>query len=265
MEIKFEDKYVAFIDVLGFTALVDSNNTDRLQIYFDAMEVAFNIFTEDKRNLKKFIISDSIIFIANDTEEDFKTLLKAIRNLQAFLAMNDIWVRGGIAFGPVFYEDTAHIIVGKAFIKAYLLEKEAKYPRVIIDPSILTKLNINLRTFYEEYNGFPHQRHDDSKLIHDYGFYGYKRFTPDDAIFVCYAHRVFNIAEQEGKKYKNTQLKVVYNHLKGNLYGPQQHYHKYLWVKKYFHESLQELYDNSTGSSKRRNWLEEPIRDFSSL
>jgi len=249
MKIEFSNKYVAFIDVLGFSDMVYSNSKEKLEKYFEIVDMAFEIFNDDKKKLNKLAISDSIILIAEDSEESFRILLKAIRTLQTYLARRDIWVRGGISVGEVYFDSRSNTIVGKGFINAYLLEKEAIYPRVIIDPQILGKLGLTRRELYKNLNKEPHER-TDGKLIHDYGLGNHVRYTNDDALFVCYANKV--LARSLSTEYKPrpneiSDIEAVYEYLKKNLYNSQKHYSKYLWLKKYFQEVLHEYLRNSVG------------------
>ena len=270
MEIKYQEKYVAFIDVLGFSSLVETDSKEKLQNYFNVIKIAFQVFDEQKKEIKKCIISDSIILIANDSEDDFKLLLTAIRTLQSMLALSDIWVRGGIAFGSVYYDQQANIIVGKGFIKAYLLEKNhAIYPRVIIDPSILSKLNCNRTEFCAKFNNHDYLSLHNRNLIHNYQSSSpvyMQRTTPDDAIFVCYANQVIADSMLESKSSVEPGLNRVYDFIRANLYGPQQHYSKYLWLKKYFNDVLVEL-SSKWGDAREveKTWLQEYKGKFLNL
>lgn len=262
MDIVFENKYVAFIDVLGFSSMVEGDNQDKLTTYFNVLGAAFELFDETKQNIKKQIISDSIILIANDDDDDFKVLLTAISNLQASLASFDIWVRGGIAFGPIFNDEDKNVIVGKGYIKAYTLEKEAKYPRVIIDPSIVSKMGLNLQQFYKKFNGPVGPT--SIKLIHNYEVNGRLRLTEDDAIFVNYANRI--MIESLRDPFNDVLgARMSINNLKRNLYGPQQHYHKYLWLKKYFHEVIIELNNFVGVEALDKEKLNNYLLEFGSL
>ncbi len=263
MEIEFENKYVAFIDVLGFSALVERDDKKKLNTYFRVVESTFDIFDFNKAEMKKYIISDSIILIANDSLENFKLLLSAISNLQSSLAYFDIWVRGGVSFGPVYTDDQKNIIVGKGYIQAYHLEMEAKYPRVIIDPRIIAKLGFTLRTFCETLNGPI--RPDNQKLIHDY--WGGTRKTEDDAIFVGYAHKIIISAGKNDRRLRKLLgvetllVDTIIENIRKNIYDQQKHYHKYLWLKKYFAEVLLELHsfrgDGQLDNDKLGNYLKQ--------
>ncbi len=266
MQLQLKKKYVAFLDVLGFSALVNSDSKPKLEKYFEIVDGAFAIFDYEKKNIKKFSISDSIILIAEDNESDLKTLLTAIRTLQYSLAVNDIWLRGGISHGGVFIEEDKNIIVGKGYIKAFLLESEAIYPRVILDPSILKHLGLTRKELYDKFNGAPHEREDHLKLIHDYGVWNHERYTDDDAIFVSYANKiVVESVHTVRKPNMETNIETVYRHLRSNLYGPQQHYHKYLWLKKYFQESILDLINYIPIGAEDRNWLNELYSKYMNL
>lgn len=269
MKITYSNKYVAFIDVLGFTDLVYSNSNEKLEKYFDIIEMAFEIFKAHKTKIDKLAISDSIILVSEDTSASFKLLLESIKQLQYFLARRDIWVRGGISYGEVFFDTSSNIIVGKGFINAYLLEKEAKYPRVIIDPLILTKLNLTRREFYDHFNGQPHQFITNGKLIHDYGLHNLNRLTEDDSIFVCYANTIIFKSTIDSTFLVNENekdLDLIYTHIRKNLYNSQKHYSKYLWLKKYFQEVIFEYqYLLKDNDRKSYYYLENSLIAFSNL
>ena len=269
MNINYTPKYVAFIDVLGFTELVTNNSKEKLEKYFDIVELAFEIFKKHRRKLTKLAISDSIILISEDSQESFVLLLDAIQTLQVLLARRDIWVRGGISFGDVFFDEQSNTIVGKGFINAYLLEKEAVYPRVIIDPMILDKQKVTRREFYDNLNKAPHERISQGKLIHDYGLGNHVRFTVDDSIFVCYANKI--LTRSISGEYKlapgeASDIELVYSHLKKNLYGSQKHYPKYLWLKKYFQEVMHEYRSSQVGEeSEKKQVVEKSLINFMNL
>ncbi|HXD94673.1 MAG TPA: hypothetical protein VNX01_15815 [Bacteroidia bacterium] len=262
MEIKYENKYIAFLDVLGFSALVEKKDQEKLEIYFFLIDEAFKAFDSKIKHVTKLIISDSIILTANDTDENFLDLITAISALQATLAVSGIWIRGGVSFGEVFCDDKRNIIVGKGYIKAYLLEQQAIYPRVIIDPVILSKMNVNRQEFYKKYNSHTYVTPLKSKKVHDYDFDKHKRYTQDDAIFICYANLAIVHAL---KRLGNKDLEQTYHCVKHGLYGEQKHYHKYLWLRKYFLECLEEFDSYTDTESPNKPVLKKYIEDFTAL
>lgn len=228
-------KYIAYLDVLGFKELVYSRDTNRLEAYFNTIRETLDDLKEVKGNIESLLISDSTILVSPDSLEDFRTLVLAVQTIQTRLAYKNIWLRGAICFGEVFYDKRSNLIVGKGLIDAYLLEQEAKYPRVIINPSIIPKLANNSHEFLMEINPESRGRSGTMmKLIHTWGTY-----IENDAYFVSYGHRIVLDSISEGS------LEDIYNLIFKNLYSSPKNYDKYLWVKRYFMDVLRDLKDVS--------------------
>ena len=226
------DKYVAFIDVMGFKNLVDRKRIDDLETYFSRITEILEEIKRDKATIASLMISDSIILIAPDTLEDFTKLLTAIRRIQSALLNKKILMRGAVSFGQVFYDQTKNIIVGKGYIRAFQLESEAKYPRVILDPLIIKKLGADKADFLEQING------NDSYTFEDRMIYEHREFTrlPDDAIFIDYANKIIR------KHNVTSTMRSVHEMIIDNLYQEQSLYSKYIWLRDYFYECLKWTY-----------------------
>lgn len=244
MEVNYQKKYVAFLDVMGFKRLVDSKQEeDRqlLQTYFNKVAEIFDVIetTRSKENLQKLAISDCVILVAD--EDYFKDLLVAIRTFQSRLALENIWIRGAVTFGEVCFRPEENLLVGPAYTRAYLLEEtQAEYARVIIDPKILKKLDTNREDFCKKCN-VPASVHKFRPLVHDYNTS--PRTTKDDAIFVSYATDIiarWDLESGPKEEHFETNMGSVYKHIRKNLYSSQEHFKKYLWLKEYFAESIEE-------------------------
>jgi hypothetical protein len=146
MEIKYQDRLVVFIDVLGFKNLVYSTSTELINRYYALLLSSFQAAIT-KRNFDFLLISDSIVVFCNNDIESLSSLIKTTTILQADLLGKGILVRGAISHGDLFVDKINNIIVGKGLINAYQLEMQAKYPRVIVDRSIASK-------YYGSFSGF---------------------------------------------------------------------------------------------------------------
>ncbi len=228
-----QKKYVAFLDVLGFKELVGRQNVDALETYFNSIKETLQVIRRDKGNIESLLISDSTILISPDTKEDFRTLLRAVQTIQARLASKDIWLRGAISFGEVYFDNELNLVVGKGLVNAYLLETEAIYPRVIIDTSIIPKIAENRLGFFNFINPkYEDFANDKLKLVHNMHHY-----TENDSFFVAYAHRIIL------DSIETRTIHLIYQKIKKNLYSDPKHYKKYLWTKNYFMEVLHNLND----------------------
>ncbi|MDP1744991.1 MAG: hypothetical protein Q8L90_05400 [Bacteroidota bacterium] len=255
-------KYIAYLDVLGFKEIVGKGNLDTLELYFSTVQDTLEIIRSDKKNIKSLLISDSTILISPDTREDFRTLVRAVQTIQAKLAQKDIWMRGSISFGEVYFNRSLNLVVGEGLVKAYLLESEAVQPRVIIDTSIIPKIAENRQDFYAFMN--PHHNNfegDKVKLIHNW-----QRYTEDDSFFVAYAHRILLDSIED------RSINLIYQKIKNKLYSDPKHYKKFLWVKNYFMEVLIDLEQrweilslNSSEEKENRLYIKEWWEKFTEL
>lgn len=150
-KIQFEDRAVAFIDVLGFKQVVDaagqggSKHTE-LEALIDVLESALPKLdgTVDRSVPKDLIpkhiyISDSIILSAPLTSSAMPSywglsiLVMRVIQISHILQSKGYLLRGGISVGPVWH--TASNIVGPAYQEAYQIETETLVPRVELSPS----------------------------------------------------------------------------------------------------------------------------------
>lgn len=148
--ITFEDRAVAFIDVLGFTTLTGLAVTDsgafdelnRLVALLDATIPALNslVSTAVPQNLipTHIYISDCIILSAPLADRSNRltnyngldiVVMRAIQVTHALLNSGFL-VRGGIAIGKVWHSGSN--IVGPAYMEAFSLEGTTSCPRILL-------------------------------------------------------------------------------------------------------------------------------------
>lgn len=248
-EYREEKKFVAFIDVLGFSELVNNTKIDEINLYL--RNAYFEAISIDKQ-LKVFMISDSIIIVSNNTFEEFKKLLQAIQKIQNVLLKNKILIRGGISCGEVHVDHPNNIIIGKGFIAAFDLEKEAKYPRVIIDPLIIKKFSDNKKDFLSKINSNSQEiiKHQ-NMLIND----TFDRIV-EDSIFVSYANSYLS----KDLSILNEQVNKIIELFNEKMYGKQKHYSTYIWLRNHFTDVAFEVFHTIAGSEiSDRHILESEI------
>lgn len=151
---KYEQRIVTFIDILGFKSLldetVDKNNEDvedKINLVISAYEAIREIWNLDvapsdllsnKSSSKQVSIFSDCIVVSSKVEESsevFYTLLE-IKWLIMRLLSRKILCRGAVALGKFIH--TPNYLFGPALVEAYILEsKAAMYPRVILDHSII--------------------------------------------------------------------------------------------------------------------------------
>lgn len=132
-------KYVAFLDILGFRNRIRGLKAEEAKDLIRAFSrTIFDIFNEKNSNKKNsdskingYIVSDSVILYSKDDSKDsLEALIKLTREIcEKEFIENSILIRGAIEkgeFDKVPAEERLDLekglIVGEAYIKAYLVE-----------------------------------------------------------------------------------------------------------------------------------------------
>lgn len=220
---KYEERIIAFIDILGFKNLV----------YDPKLIKAFSVvFNHANRNLmqndlsmagvQSTSISDSIVISIKANEEDaFKKLLQLIYAEVVGLLKLGIILRGAIAVGDLYHRN--NIVFGPALVNAYEYEKEnAIYPRIIVDSGVLNRcLNLCKSDM-------------DCKIQK-----GYFKEDSDGYLFFDYMYTLFSI------KYRFNELdyeiKCIKEFLESQTPTSNNVKQKYNWLKKYYNSTLERI------------------------
>ena len=151
-EISYNKKLFAFLDILGFTGIVNESRGNPLlvskianilarskQIAASSLNTNLNVLRVDPTQYKYRAFSDTSVISGPYTSHDDMVFLCWWIMRYQYLLWKEFrtFVRGAIAFGDI-YEDE-DVVFGPAFIDAYQLEKKAVWPRVLIDKSLLDK------------------------------------------------------------------------------------------------------------------------------
>lgn len=156
-----EPRIVAFMDILGFSAIIEEYDSDEssniLNELHDTLEIAIKLSIENmidpksqtdvKEYLEYRMFSDCIcislpyIEFGNDFHIQFHSLSSIVKAYQLAMMQKGFFVRGGISIGS-FYADRNMIFSG-GLIKAYKLEQAAVYPIIAIDDNVIERLQHN--------------------------------------------------------------------------------------------------------------------------
>ncbi len=181
-----EPRIVAFIDILGFSAIVNEYETDRrsnlLNELHEALETAVKtsieniVDTKAKSDLKEFLeyrmfsdclcISLPYIEFDNDFHIQFQSLALVVHSYQTMMMHKGFFVRGGISIGSYFSDK--NMIFSEGLVKAHKIEQEIVNPIIGIDKLTLERLGKNYKEnskglFYEEM--FLYNEKDPSKIF----------------------------------------------------------------------------------------------------
>ena len=141
-------KYVAFLDILGFKKKIRGLQPEEAKDFiFNFSGTIFNIFRGNFSNdkIKGYIVSDSVILYSKD---DSKDSLEALIKLTGEICKNEfiensILMRGAIEKGEFDKVPAKELpalekglIVGEAYIKAYVGEGSVKVMGVILSEDV---------------------------------------------------------------------------------------------------------------------------------
>lgn len=134
---KYEEKIVAFIDILGFKSLVNDESKCEdvgalLKLpYFIRQDSIVKMFK--LKGVMMTSISDSLVFSIGLKERGAMNKMTKLLSVftQTLLSQYSLLLRGGIAIGKLYHDN--EIVYGPGLVKAYELEsKIAVYPRIVM-------------------------------------------------------------------------------------------------------------------------------------
>jgi len=149
----YEDRILAFIDVLGFSdsikksmdnGLENEVETKKINSLIESVQFSLENINYSLKNKECDLINNKIVnqfsdtiiisYLKNDESEIFLLLLDILNICYTALSTGFL-LRGAIVLDKVYHTDKK--IFGPALVKAYKIEKTmAIYPRIILDDSI---------------------------------------------------------------------------------------------------------------------------------
>jgi len=243
--LKYEERYVAFLDILGFEKMVHDNNTEAINSYLKSVSEGVKsandvYFNDKKRTIESIIISDSIILSIEKNKDYSESLLEllqlciSVAMIQTILAEKNIWLRGGISCGDTHFDQSNHQIIGPAYIAAYNIEQNiSKYPRVALDSKIIKELNF---TNAEELITALNTR----SANHNHILYSWEnKYTikQDIPLFIDYLGFLFAYDELPNQT-KTLHLHQMIDNINNSIYTNMSAYTKHKWSAEYLNSVL---------------------------
>lgn len=157
--------FVAFLDVLGFSEMVESDflgqSQENLVKLFRCHQSAAVIFRDDV-NCQIIQFSDSIVVAMPYEAARFEWFASRVADYQRLLLDERLLCRGGIAVDQHFSNGSFTFSAG--LVRAYRVESQsARYPRVVVSPEVISLV-------YPNKSDIPSflVREDDGLLFVDY-------------------------------------------------------------------------------------------------
>jgi hypothetical protein len=154
--LRYRDRWFAYLDLLGFSKLVESNAIEHvLPIYADALEQMHRACQDRKEDaglLYSWFSDTFIIYSRSDSLRDFARVESAARIFFQLLLVKRIPVRGCISYGGLYSQAKRNIFIGPALIEAHFYGEALDWVGLCLAPSVekrlKTDLPLNQRAFY---------------------------------------------------------------------------------------------------------------------
>jgi len=135
----YREKYVVFLDLLGFGALVKKIGPDAMERHrvVEALKLVRDTLCPNAAiDLRFTYFSDCIVISAARTAHALWEMFQAVELLSFNLLQYDILVRGGLSVGLTHH--SKDFVFGTAVIESYDLERyKASGPLVLLSPEVV--------------------------------------------------------------------------------------------------------------------------------
>lgn len=137
----YKERYVAFLDLLGFKAQVEVAEQSQAQAQWARLReilalVRDTLCENPALGMRLTCFSDCIVFSADRTEQGLAEMIQSIDMLTFNLLQYDVFVRGGLVAGGAHHGKD--FVYGTAVSRAYELESTcAKWPITLVSQEVL--------------------------------------------------------------------------------------------------------------------------------
>lgn len=140
-EISYTERYCAFIDILGFGALIDDLGHGKVSV--SQVQQLLSVVHARRRperaqdaDFRQQSISDAIALSAAVNAAGFDAICTAAEELSRRLLRSGYFARGGLTKGRLYHDHS--MAFGPALVDAYRLERDvAKFPRILIPRAVV--------------------------------------------------------------------------------------------------------------------------------
>lgn len=146
-EIPYEERYCAFLDILGFREIIrdlDGGKFGHRRVMhllgYVHKPTQINSLPTEASDFKAQSISDAVCLSAKANAPGLYHIFSAVESIASALLFEGHFLRGAIVKGKLFHADS--MVFGPALITAYELESTVvRYPRVMITSPVASDIH----------------------------------------------------------------------------------------------------------------------------
>jgi len=150
------ESYCCYIDILGFKKMIEQAKIDgkekELLINLSNINKLIYRLGENNKidgaNIYLKVFTDNIIIgspVEHEQplflENEFAVLMDTLLQYQLILALNGFFIRGGFTLGALHISNK--VVFGSSIVEAYVLEKDASFPRIVLSETLAQRINIH--------------------------------------------------------------------------------------------------------------------------
>lgn len=242
MKDHYENRIVAFIDILGFANIIKSSTKNEILSIFQTLTRTRTRQFESHQAFGQVVstFSDCIVIsYPENSDGAFTALLSDLYNLQAELLMLGHTFRGAVTFGKLFHDD-AHAF-GSALVEAVYKEKKANFPRIIFSEESIAWGMKNKSDNPADGVILPHT----AELTYAQYIKGHSIKRDVDELYYLDTFNIFNefIREQTGKY--NNFIEIVRDNIIKNLNilkeKNKKAYMKWYWTAREYNKNFEDF------------------------
>jgi hypothetical protein len=161
---QYEDRYCAFVDILGFKTLLRTSECEKIQTLLSHVHKPFpgTQDNQERTGYRAQSISDAVVVSTNATDIGLRHLFIALSWLQGLFFLTGVYLRGAIVRGPIFHDE--RMAFGEALVEAYRIEcTVARFPRIMIASSVMNDVDISKQA---EWFKKKMKQSDDGSYLH---------------------------------------------------------------------------------------------------
>jgi len=163
--------FIAYFDILGYAELIAKDDGDirLVKMICHYVEKLREMFSDPIRfdnrpeyDLKLKVFSDNFVICS---ERNWREVLSLTALLQRRLVMSNVFIRGALYYGDLFFND--EFISGRGLVEAYKIESQtAFFPRVIVDEKFTDEAIAETNIIIDEIvKKMPRWTHDNDYLL----------------------------------------------------------------------------------------------------
>ena len=156
--LQYRDRWLCYIDLLGFTELVRSAEVDTVIEAYEDVIAKLETGASAKRSLGisySWFSDTFIIFSRGNTLEEFTWVEQASRLFFQRLILANIPARGALSHGKLYSQLEKNIFIGEALIEAYEYGEDQNWLGLLLAPSIFRQLKDTQLDVRQRYNYRP--------------------------------------------------------------------------------------------------------------